>query len=369
MTGREKWKRFLAGDDVGPMVCPLCDKWNIEDIKFEWDGPKPDFIGPADNRTAFLGQIMMAKTFGWDPVFYARIDFRPKDKSLEPVTATYPKNGKVRTVSTIKTPLGDLTRIDEVGSKTQRCIKDYLETEADYEKMIWYTAAIKDFKRDEALAEGRSLRGTAGDLGMIGTWASPSAIMTSVEQNFYHLMDYPDAYARLRDVKAELTRLHLEVYRESGFDFMFYCVSGTDTISPGFYGEWMEEEIVDTVDWWRSTGGFTLWHSCGHVRALIEKGVYNKAMPEIFETLSEPPVGNLPSLSWARERLDPGIVTKGNIPLDILLEGTEYDVREAVRRVKNETAGYRHIIGLSDNILNGTPSANLRAYVEEGYRT
>ena len=370
MTGRDKWRRFLAGEDVGPMVNPLCDKWCTGDIEYKWDGGGAEPFEPSEDQGQFMGQIMMGKTFGWDPLFYARIPFLPNDKSLIPVVETSAKGDRTQTLTTLKTPLGDLTRIDEQGVLTSRCIKEYLEDESDYEKMIWYTSQIKDFDKEAALDFGRRLRETAGEMGMLGTWVSPSAGSVGIQSLFYHLMDYPDAFERLRDVKMELKQLQLDVYREAGFDFMFFCVGGMDSISPGYYQEWLEEEVCETISWWKSTGGFTLWHGCGHVREYVELGLFNKAKPEMLETLSEPPVGNLPSLSWARERLDPGIITKGNIPLNILYEGTPEDVRAAVRHIKSETKNHRgiHVIGLSDNVLTGTPSANLHAYVDEGYR-
>ena len=53
------------------------------------------------------------------------------------------------------------------------------------------------------------------------------------------------------------------------------------------------------------------------------------------------------------------------MPLDVLLQGTEEGVRSEVRRVKEETQGYRHIVGLSDDILHNTPLANCLALVDE----
>ena len=368
MTNREKWRKYLAGEDVGPMVCPLCDKWGAGDIAYKWDGPEPEPFAGDEGRQAFRGQLMMARTFGWDPLFYASIKFKPRDASLEPAVTVSCKNGRRQAVSVIKTPPGDLTRVDEYSDVTHRCVKDYLETESDYEKMTWYTEQICDFDAEAALEDGRRLRAAASDHGMIGTWVSPSVSLADIQVLFYHIMDYPEAFERLRLARKKLMRRHLEVYRAAGFDFMFYCVPGTDTGSPCFYRNNMQEEIRETMAWWKSNGGFTLWHSCGHVRAFIEEGIYNETPPEMLETLSEPPVGNIPSLSWALERLDPKIITKGNIPLDILLNGAPEDVREAVRRVKSQARGRRHVIALSDNILNGTPAANLRAYVDEGYR-
>jgi len=97
----------------------------------------------------------------------------------------------------------------------------------------------------------------------------------------------------------------------------------------------------------------------------VELGFYNELKPDVFETMSEPPVGDLPSLRWARERLDPAIATKGNIPLNVLLEGTPDDVRREVRRVREQTAGWRHVVGLSDDVLKGTPLENARAFADE----
>jgi len=67
----------------------------------------------------------------------------------------------------------------------------------------------------------------------------------------------------------------------------------------------------------------------------------------------------------ARERLSQAMVTKGNVPLNILLEGTTDQVRAAVRRVRQETEGYRHVVGLSDDLFKNTPLANARAFVDE----
>ena len=74
-------------------------------------------------------------------------------------------------------------------------------------------------------------------------------------------------------------------------------------------------------------------------------------------------------MRWARERLDPDIVTKGNIPLDVLLQGTAEEVRTEVQRVKEEARGYRHVVGLSDNLLENTPLRNCLAFVEESRLT
>jgi uroporphyrinogen-III decarboxylase len=182
---------------------------------------------------------------------------------------------------------------------------------------------------------------------------------------FYHLADWPDAFEELHQANRDLCFRHLETLGNAGYDYLFYCVNGTEWISPGFFRQYILEDTREIFRRWRAMGGFILWHSCGRLARLVENGFYNDLKPEILETMSEPPVGDLPSLKWARERLDPGIATKGNVPLNILLLGTEEDVRGQARRIRSETEGYRHIIGLSDDILKGTPEANAKALVDE----
>jgi uroporphyrinogen-III decarboxylase len=185
---------------------------------------------------------------------------------------------------------------------------------------------------------------------------------------YYHLADWPEAFEALHQATRALALKQIDTYRKAGYDYLFYCVSGTEWLSPGFFREHILEDTREILTRWRGDGGFTLWHACGQVARLIEAGYYNALHPEILETLSEPPVGNLPSLRWARERLDPAIATKGNIPLNVLLLEDEEAVRAEVQRVREETRGYRHIVGLSDDLLHNTPLRNARAFVEEARR-
>jgi hypothetical protein len=157
----------------------------------------------------------------------------------------------------------------------------------------------------------------------------------------------------------------LGTLKKAGLDYIFHAVWGTEWSSPGFFRKWVMGPSGDIINKWRSLGGFTVWHTCGHAEKFIEEGYYNQLMPDILESLSEQPEGDIRNLRWARERLDSGIVTKGNIRMDVLLQGTQDDVRAEVRRVRGETKGYRHIVGLSDDILHKTPLANAVAFAAE----
>ena len=223
-----------------------------------------------------------------------------------------------------------------------------------------------DYDEDMAIEDGKNIRNGMGDRGVLGTWFGPPIVnLQNREEIYYHMVDWPELFEELHAVTSELAFKKLETLRKAGFDYLFYCVSGTEWISPDFFRKYILENTRKILGSWQDQGGFTLWHSCGHLKIFINEGFYNELKPEILETLSVPPVGDLPSLRWARERLAPEIITKGNVPLNVLLQGTEEEVRSEVRKVKEETQGYRHIVGLSDDILHNTPLPNCLAFVNE----
>ena len=367
LPAREKWQLFLEGEDVGPMVSPLCDDWSL-DIDYYWPYEEPDPFPPGERWHNLSQQMAMAKICEWDPTFLCAVDLESPREDLKPQQDTTKTNGVSRTESRIHTPLGDLTTVSE-HSTTSRTTKAWLETEDDFRKMAWLVRAQMDYREGPAIEQGRHLREAIGDRGVLGIWFGPPVMARlNSEKMFYHLADWPEAFDELHQANRDLVLKHLKTLSKAGYDYLFYCVGGTEWISPGFFRDYILEDTREILREWRDLGGFILWHSCGHLTRFIEEGFYNELKPEILETLSEPPVGNLPGLRWARDRIDPAIATKGNVPLDTLLLGTEDEVRAAVRRVRAETAGSRHIVGLSDDILKNTPLANARAFVEEARR-
>lgn len=360
---REKWFQFMRGENVGPMVSPLCDDWSL-DQPYRWPYEDADPF-PAGSRCHALSQQMaMAGICGWDPTFLAGVRFQPRNAGVIPEIRKEETVCGTREESCIHTPYGDLTSVTEqmVSSHT---VKSWLETAEDYRKAIWLTQQQSDYDEDAAIEEGKQLCGGVAGRGVLGTWFGPPTVnLCNREQMFYHMLDWPESFEELHAVTTALALKQIRTLRKAGFDYLFYCVDGTEWISPNFFRTHVAENTRKIFADWRADGGFILWHTCGHAKAFLEAGFYNEFRPEIFETLSVPPVGNLPSLAWARQRLDPAIITKGNIPLGLLLNGPEEQIRIAVRQVREETRGYRHIVGLSDDIFHNTPLSHCLAFVE-----
>lgn len=362
---REKWFALVRGEDVGPIVSPLCDDWSL-DMPYEWPYDDPDPFPPGAPHHGLSQQMAMAGHCGWDPTFLAAVPYVPANQDIEPTHERVKTEHGTRTHSRISTPYGELTSITERGVNTGRTIKSWLEDEADYRKALWVTQQQLDYDEDAAIEAGRVMRAGIGERGVLGTWVgAPLVNFGNSEDTFFHLADWPEAFEELHQATAALAFKHLATLQEAGFDYLFYCAQGTEWLSPDFFRRYIMPNTRKIFDRWRADGRFVLWHTCGLVKTFVELDFYNELKPDIFETLSVPPVGNLPSLRWARERLDPAIVTKGNIGLDVMLNGTPDEVRAAVRHVREETSGYRHIVGLSDDVLRGTPLANCLAFVEE----
>ena len=363
MSPREKWQAFLRGEDVGPLVAPLVDDWCLEEpYRWPYDEPEPYPCGHESH--AFGQQLAMAALCDYDPLFLA---FPPFVQRHPLVTEEREReeNGRVLHELRTATPYGDLCSSYEQ-AESVHVLKPEVETPEDYQRELWVLEQEGDLDEAASIARGQALLVPLGDKGAVGTWwGAPAVRGLPREDWYYHLADYPELFRAAIEAMFRNQMKQIELLRAMGFDYLFYCVDGTEWISPDYFEEFIAPYTATMLARWRELGGFVVWHSCGHVARLLERGVYNRFLPEIFETMSEPPYGDLPSLRWGRERLDPRITTKGNIDLQLLHDGPEEAIRAAVRRVKAETVGFRHIIGASDDILHGTPLAHMQAFVDE----
>jgi hypothetical protein len=62
--------------------------------------------------------------------------------------------------------------------------------------------------------------------------------------------------------------------------------------------------------------------------------------------------------------LAPDIISKGNLALELLRDGTPEQIEAAVNGIIEQSRGRRHIIGQADaTILSGTPVENIRAFL------
>jgi len=169
------------------------------------------------------------------------------EEKVEPIP------GGTRTHRKLETPYGELTQIEDKKGSVHS-VKEWLETKEDYKKAVWATQQDIEFDKDKVIEEGRALRAAIGDWGPLGTYWGPPLINLQNRNNlFYHMFEYPEEFNELFAVTTESNITKLEAIREAGFDFLFYCVDGTDWISPQVFETYFMETpavyLISGIKW------------------------------------------------------------------------------------------------------------------------
>lgn len=99
---------------------------------------------------------------------------------------------------------------------------------------------------------------------------------------------------------------------------------------------------------------------------MLTMGYYNQMGIDLFETLSEAPVGNVKSIDDAFSKLDSNICTRGNIGLDVLLSETPEQIKQRSFKILEaaQKMGRKHILAASDYMFYEVPEENVHAMCE-----
>ena len=177
-------------------------------------------------------------------------------------------------------------------------------------------------------------------------------------------MLYPQQYRKCCDYILEVNLDIVNSVFDAGADFVFLGGPGSEMLSPQLYEDFLIPDSKKLTDHIHSRGGLVYTHICSPIQPFLDMELYNRMGIDLFETLSPPPVGNVESLSKAREVLPENICTRGNVGLDILLNGSEEDVVEKTVEVLETTKGYKHMVAASDYLFYDIPLENVEAMVQ-----
>ncbi|MEN6383842.1 MAG: uroporphyrinogen decarboxylase family protein [Phycisphaerales bacterium] len=180
------------------------------------------------------------------------------------------------------------------------------------------------------------------------------AMLAMLESNHYRC-----TCDLIRDINIEMVKAVFAC----GADFVFLGSSGAEMLSPQLYEEFIipDSQLISKAA--HNAGGLIYSHICSPVEPFLSRGFYNRMGIDLFETLSPPPVGNVDDLRKARQILSPGICTRGNIGLDILLNGTLEQIEEQTLKILDATNGYKHMIAASDYLFYDIPLENVKTVV------
>jgi uroporphyrinogen-III decarboxylase len=137
-------------------------------------------------------------------------------------------------------------------------------------------------------------------------------------------------------------------------------------ISPKYYEDFLIPYSKIVTEMAHKNGLLVYTHICSPIEPMLTLGYHNKMGIDLFETLSEAPVGNVKNIEDAFSKLSPEICTRGNIGLDKLLECKPQEIKDMSLRILE--AAYKmnrkHILAASDYMFYDTPSENVQAMCE-----
>ena len=170
-----------------------------------------------------------------------------------------------------------------------------------------------------------------------------------------------DTFGRLMDKILVLDEQLLAAVAGGGADFIFLGAPAAEMLSPDYYERFIIPYSIEASAMAHASGLLVYCHICSPIEPFLTMGFYNRMGIDLFETLSPPPVGNIESLEDALAKIDPRICTRGNLGLDVLLNGSPDEVRRQSEWIMTESAGRKHILAASDYLFYDIPAANVRA--------
>lgn len=176
-------------------------------------------------------------------------------------------------------------------------------------------------------------------------------------------LDEPDRMLALCELNEQLSQAALKIAAEEGFEVFF---SGTESslYSPDMVERYAITFLLQRRELVRKLGKLFYLHECGRMQKLLDAGMYRRLSPDILEGFQPPPSGDITDLALAARQLPPGVVTKGNLDLNLLLNSTPSEIKDRSAALLEGMKGRRHILGGSCSALPGTPLDNFRALVE-----
>jgi hypothetical protein len=252
------------------------------------------------------------------------------------------------------------------------CQTKYLITEEDELDILeYYLDSLLEVKDFSPITEQiKNIRAIVGEDNALDIqWAmQPYELLCfpSTMDTAMLAFDCPERFYRLMDKILRLDEKLIGAVAAGGSDFVFLGGPGSEMISPAYYENYLVPYSKQVTDMVHDAGMLVYTHICSPIEPMLTKGYYNQMGIDLFETLSEAPVGNVKSIEDAFSKIDERICTRGNIGLDRLLSDTPEQIKAHSLRIL-ETAkrmGRKHILAASDYMFYDIPEQNVHAMCE-----
>jgi len=190
-------------------------------------------------------------------------------------------------------------------------------------------------------------------------------LFMSSETSFYLLADCPDRLEKLFELEALRSATVTGWAAQAGADVILGAINGLELYSPDIYRRYFIPQARTLYETAHRLGLRAWTHTCGRMNRLIEEDTYRQMGPDILESLSHAPLGDVDDLRRARQKLGPDIVTRGAVNVSLFYDRNLMYIRERTQTVLAETRGFRHMIGDTNDSFPPYPKENLLALIDE----
>lgn len=270
----------------------------------------------------------------------------------------------------MNTPMGEkgwelAVKKTSIAERLADAAKSPVSGEEDFTLFNWYLELIRNNDWSACKAAWKNMadrHGASADLALFLCPPSELLHWTRRQDIFYLCSDYPEQYQQAMDRILDAYEIILSMAAECGIRIVTYgAPGGTEFTSPTFWEEFIIPSSIRLEKMCRSAGLYTVFHCCGKITTIIEKGFINQIAPSVYETAAPPPVGDVTDLARIRKLIDPKIVIHGNLDLSLLRNAPVEEVKKAAAAIVEAAGGLPHLLGASDACLwPGTPVETLR---------
>lgn len=267
----------------------------------------------------------------------------------------------------LPTPLGSLTsrEISEPGLKPART-EMFIKRPEDYQAVIAYLRALRECG-DDIVAHLAGMRRTIGEVGFLSIFIPQPLEMFCLilhEQIVYDYLDYPEIYGQAMAEVEATSHFIIDCAAQAGADMIVFGGAGTEIFNEEMIDRHIVQPAIRFAEHSRRVGLFTLMHCCGRTRLLLQRGWFATLQPDIFESFTPAPLGDIVSPRDAVAQLPAHTFFKGGLNLERLLLGTPDELVQAVADAYETYGHHRFILAGSCGILTGTPRENLIAITQ-----
>lgn len=324
-------------------------------------------------KTTIDDTIAVCERYNIHPLYNLGVNIGSVNPSKIKTETVYEKqlaNG-TETASKIPTPYGDL-----VTKFVYRKEHGVLRTKAplvdadDLDAVEWYLDMLLEGKYEQLGEEAANAVNWIGDRGAVdfqfGLQPYELFSLSDTNDNVMLAYDEPERFKQLMDKVLEINRNILVQLGKAKADFVFLGGPAAEMVSPMIYDEYMVPWGRRATDYAHENGLLVYSHVCSPVEPFLSKGYFNQLGIDLFETLTPPPLGNVKSIEDAFSKCDRKMCTRGNVGIDVLINGTPDDVIERVYHICEMTKLHnrKHMVAASDYLMAECKEENVQALVD-----